>query len=76
VAVRRQFHVVRRELERNFKEASENSIGITYIGSGSSVALEGAIVDLDIGTASINSSALQVACPPPGIRADVSRKCL
>ena len=61
-------HVPRRELERNFKEVSENTIGITY-SPGSSIALEGAVVDLDIGTASTNSSALQVACPPPGIGA-------
>jgi hypothetical protein len=60
-------------LERNFKEVSENSIGITYYVVNS-VALEGAIVDLDIGTASINSPALQVACPPPGIGAEKSGK--
>jgi hypothetical protein len=35
----------------------------------SSVALEGAVMDLYIGSKSINSSALEVACPPPGIGA-------
>jgi hypothetical protein len=45
-------------------EISQNSIGITYNGSG--VAQEGAVVDLHIGTIGTNSSALKVACPPPG----------
>jgi hypothetical protein len=48
----------------NFKEKSQNSFGITYIGS--SVALEGALMDLHISIESINGSALRVACPPPG----------
>jgi hypothetical protein len=71
--------VVRREFERKFQTVLlvenarnflENSFGTTYIGSGS-VALECAGVDLDICTKSINSSALEVACPPPGIRAKI-----
>jgi hypothetical protein len=35
---------------------------------GGSVALEGAAMDLYIGTIGKNSTALEVACPPPGIR--------
>jgi hypothetical protein len=62
-------HVTRRELERNFKEVSENSIGITYNVGSVDGASEGAIVDFDIGTSRKNSSAPQVACPPPGIGA-------
>jgi hypothetical protein len=45
----------------------ETNFGITYIAGG--VALENAGVDLDIYTISINSSSLEVACPPPGIGA-------
>jgi hypothetical protein len=57
-------------LERKAKGKSQNSFGTTYIVGGS-VALEGAIMDFHIGTRlSINSSALEVACPaPPGIGA-------
>jgi hypothetical protein len=72
-ATLKKLHVPRRELERNFKEVSKNSIGITYTVD-SSVTLEGAIVDLDIldiGTASINSSALEVPCGPPEIGAKI-----
>jgi hypothetical protein len=51
---------------RNWSKISRkflaNKSGITYIGC--SVALEGALY---IGTTSKNSSALGVACPPPGI---------
>jgi hypothetical protein len=64
------FHVARRELEQKLQEISQNSIGITYIVG--SVALEGAVVDLHIGTTTgINSSTLEVACPPPGIGAKI-----
>jgi hypothetical protein len=52
---------------RKFREISQNSFGITY--RGCSVALEGAVVDLHIGNTGIDSSALEVACPPPGIGA-------
>ena len=52
-----------------FKEISRYRFGITYIGR--SVALEGALMDLHIGTIGINSSALKVACPPPGIGAKI-----
>jgi hypothetical protein len=39
-------------------------LGTTYIGAGS-VILEDAVIDPHIGTAfSINSSTLEVACPP------------
>jgi hypothetical protein len=31
-------------------------------------------MDLNIGIADINSSALRVACPPPGIGAEISGK--
>jgi hypothetical protein len=36
-----------------------------------SVTLEGAVMDLHIAHSGINSSALQVACPPPGIGAKI-----
>ena len=42
---------------------SEQCFGSTYIDG--SVALEGAVVDLHIGTAGMNSAALEVACGPP-----------
>jgi hypothetical protein len=46
--------------------------GITYTYT-STAALEGAVMDLHIGTfASINRSALKVPCSPPGIGAKVS----
>jgi hypothetical protein len=49
---------------KKIQENSENSFGTTYIFS--TVALENAGVDLDICThESNNSSALEVACPPP-----------
>jgi hypothetical protein len=56
-------------LEQKLQEISQNSFGITYtVGI---VALEGAVVDLHIGTTlSINSSALKVACP----RRELERK--
>jgi hypothetical protein len=64
-------HVPRRELERRkFKEISQSSYGITYRSRGS-VAMEDAVMDLHVGTIlSKNSSALEVACPPPGIGAN------
>jgi hypothetical protein len=40
----------------------------TYIGAGS-VALECAAMDLDISITGIDSSALKVACGPPGVGA-------
>jgi hypothetical protein len=55
--------------------SSETKFGITYIIQRS-VALESAAVDLHIGIAGIDSSALEVACPPPEIRAKISRKFL
>jgi hypothetical protein len=52
------------------KEVSQNSFGITY--TATSVALESAVMDLHIGiTISINSSALEIACPTPGIGAKI-----
>jgi hypothetical protein len=53
---------------KKVQETSETRFCTTYISSGS-VALENACVDLDICTISFNSSALEVACPPPGHRA-------
>jgi hypothetical protein len=60
---------------RKIQESSQRSFGITYIGGR--VALEGAIIDLNIGTTSpsINSSALEVACPPPGHRENSGKFC-
>jgi hypothetical protein len=65
-------HAPRRKLERKIKETDQNSFGTTYMPGLiiSAVALECAVVDLDICTtisAVANSSALEVACPPPGI---------
>ena len=55
---------------KKIQESSQNSFGITYIAC--SVALEGAVMDVHIGTTGgINSSALGVPCPPPGIGAKI-----
>jgi hypothetical protein len=67
--VRRLFHVVRRELERNFEKvhSAENTIlaaGVTY--RSSLVAFKCAVVDLHCAFIGINGSALEVACGPPG----------
>jgi hypothetical protein len=46
-----------------FKESSRNSFGITYMDG--MVALEGAVMDLDIGTKiRINSSGLEIVHVP------------
>jgi hypothetical protein len=59
-------------LEQNLKEICRDSINITYM-CGASVAVEGAVINPYGGTAvSINRSALEVACPPPGIGAEKS----
>jgi hypothetical protein len=63
------FHVARRKLERKVKEISQSTFGITYTGTICNVALENAGVDFDIGAIDKHSSALEVACPPPGIGA-------
>jgi hypothetical protein len=60
--------------EERSREISQNSFGTTYIGSV--VALEDAVVDLHDDThavkaVSINSSTLEVACPPPRIAAKI-----
>jgi hypothetical protein len=71
------FHVARRELEqKSWKEISQNSFGVTYtikIGIWNfaivenTIVLEGGVIDLHIGTlGGIDSSALKVACSPPG----------
>jgi hypothetical protein len=52
----------------NFKEISQNTVVITYTTAGS-IALEYAVIDLHIGTTGKNSTALEVACPPPDIGA-------
>jgi hypothetical protein len=61
------FHVPRREFEQKGQgNFSKNSFG-TYIVAGS-VGLKGAVINLHIGTTrSGYSSALEVACGPPGI---------
>jgi hypothetical protein len=65
-----QLHVPRRELERRkFRNFLRPDFALLYIVSA--VALERAGVDLDICTIRMNSSALEVACPPPGIRAKI-----
>jgi hypothetical protein len=43
----------------------------TYISSGA-VREEYSVVDLHTGTIGINSTALKVPCPPPGIGAKIS----
>jgi hypothetical protein len=54
---------------KKVQETSEARFGTTYIGNGS-VALECAIVDLRGAVPpEENSTALEVACPPPGIGA-------
>ena len=53
----------------NFTENPQNSFEITYVDG--SIALEGTVVDLDIGNIGINSTALEVACPAPGIGAKI-----
>jgi hypothetical protein len=50
---------------KKFQEVSETRFRTTYLFSA--IALERAGVDLDICTIGKNSSALEVACPPPGI---------
>jgi hypothetical protein len=68
VAVRRLFHVTRRrELERKFQENFWKQLGTTYSVSG--IALDGTVMNRHICLPSIDSSALGVACPPPGIGA-------
>ena len=52
---------------KKVQESSETNFGITYFRS--SVGLESGVVDLHIGIISFNSSALEVACRPPGIGA-------
>jgi hypothetical protein len=49
---------------KKFQESSRVDHSCTYIGG--SIALEYAVIDLHNDTLSIDSSALEVACPPPG----------
>jgi hypothetical protein len=58
---------------KKVQEGSRNSFVSTYIGGV--VALEYGVVDLHIGiTVNINSSALKVACPAPGIGAKKAQR--
>jgi hypothetical protein len=52
----------------NFKNfLGKRLVGVTYILG--TIALEGTVIDLQNGAIlSVKSSALQVACPPPGHR--------
>jgi hypothetical protein len=69
------FHVPHRELEQKFQEISGNANYGTYPWRFIQGEIRG--MDLHIGTAQRkNSSALEVACPPPGIGAKKSRKVL
>jgi hypothetical protein len=52
---------------KKFHESSRDSFGITYVGG--SVALESAVINLEVAILNKNSSALEVACGPPGIGA-------
>jgi hypothetical protein len=59
---------------KKFQEISETKFRTTHLVSA--IALERAGVDLDICTIiSINGSALEVACPPPGIGAKSQGRC-
>jgi hypothetical protein len=51
------------------QDISQNSFGYTY--TGGSVAPENTVMHLHIATIGINSSTLEVACPPPGIGAKI-----
>jgi hypothetical protein len=51
--------------QRKFRKFSQNSFRITYICRRSS--LESAVIDLHSALRNSNRSALEVACPPPGI---------
>ena len=56
---------------KKFQESSRRKQPVTTYIAGS-VALEGAVVDLqNCTTVGKNSSALEVACPPPGITAKI-----
>jgi hypothetical protein len=59
-----------RNLSENLKEVSRNSFGIAYLVV-SNVTLEGAVMDVHIGSRSINGPTLEVACGPPGIGAKI-----
>jgi hypothetical protein len=49
---------------KKVQESSDTNFGITYLIAGN-VAQECGVVDLHISTIGINSSTLEVACPPP-----------
>jgi hypothetical protein len=53
--------------QRKFRKVLAEHLVTTYYGG--SVALKCAVMDLHIGIIGLNSSALEVACPPPGIGA-------
>jgi hypothetical protein len=54
---------------KTIQEISENKIEITYMVSA--IALKRAIIDLHSRLINSNSSALEIACPPPGIGAEI-----
>jgi hypothetical protein len=56
---------------KKVQEIFETRFRTTYLVNA--IALECAGVDLDICTISINSSALEVACPPPGHRRKIRK---
>jgi hypothetical protein len=69
--------LARRDIEK-FQEGPADHHSSTYIDHA--VGDEYGVMDLHIGTISINSSALEVVCSPPGIGAKISdspfgRKC-
>jgi hypothetical protein len=60
--------MARRESQQKFQENSEARFRTTY--RFTAIAVENGVVDLHIRTfASINSTALEVVCHPPGIGA-------
>ena len=70
VAHLKSFHVARRDMEK-FQEISGNKNIMEHTPDASfKVKLE--VWDLHVGTVeSSNSATLEVACPPPGIRAKI-----
>jgi hypothetical protein len=62
-------YVNRPDMERNFERVLITA-GVTY--HKNMISFKHAIVDLDICATGPNCSALEVACPPPGIGAKIS----
>jgi hypothetical protein len=57
-------YVPRPDIEQVQESSADHQLS-TYISSGA-VREEYGVVDLYVGTTGINSTALEVACPPPG----------